>query len=175
MKLLVVGVIAAASAQTHADSNALDKLLARTDAIAKEVARVRGLPLKRAIPNDVIDRDELRRRIIALADADKAKRQAIADGLALARWGMIPIATDYRALVIDLLTEQIAGYYDTDTKKLTISRNAGDDVEWAELVLAHEIEHALQDQTSRSSKTSRPRRATQRSHAVRSSRATVSR
>ncbi|HLL25901.1 MAG TPA: hypothetical protein VK427_27370, partial [Kofleriaceae bacterium] len=38
-------------------------------------------------------------------------------------------------------------YYDPQTKKLTISASAGDDPQWAELVLAHEIDHALQDQT----------------------------
>jgi len=47
---------------------------------------------------------------------------------------------------MDVLTEQIAGYYDPDTKKLTISKSAGDDPTWAEMVLAHELDHGLQDQ-----------------------------
>jgi hypothetical protein len=59
---------------------------------------------------------------------------------------MIPPATDYEGLLIELLTEQIAGYYDPETKRLTISKSAGDDAQWAELVLAHEIDHGLQDQ-----------------------------
>jgi len=126
---------------------ALDKLLARTDAVAREVSKLRGLPLKRAIPNEVVDKDELRRRLIKMAAEDKTKRETEAEGFALARWGMIPLATDYQTMVIDLLTDQIAGYYDPDTKKLTISKSAGDDGQWAELVLAHEIEHGLQDQS----------------------------
>src|SRR5215467_3894562 len=59
---------------------------------------------------------------------------------------MIPPGTDYERLLVDLLTDQVAGYYDPDTKKLTISRSAGDDPAWAEMVLAHEIDHGLQDQ-----------------------------
>ncbi|MBA3397804.1 MAG: hypothetical protein H0T89_34590 [Deltaproteobacteria bacterium] len=126
--------------------DALAKLVARTDAVSKEVSKIRGLPLKHAIPNEVVDRDELRRRLVAMAAEDKTRTQTAAEGLALARWGMIPRATDYTALLLDLLSEQIAGYYDPETKKLTISKNAGDDPQWAELVLAHEIDHALQDQ-----------------------------
>src|SRR5262249_3881633 len=66
---------------------------------------------------------------------------------ALERWGMIPPGIDYEAMIVDLLTEQIAGYYDPETKKLTISQSAGDDPGWAEMVLAHELDHGLQDQT----------------------------
>ncbi len=126
--------------------DALAKLVARTDAVSKEVSKIRGLPLKHPIPNEVVDRDELRRRLVAMAAEDKTRTQTAAEGLALARWGMIPRATDYPALLLDVLSEQIAGYYDPETKKLTISKNAGDDPQWAELVLAHEIDHALQDQ-----------------------------
>ena len=125
----------------------LDKLLARTDAVAREVAKIRGLPLKHAIPNEVVDKDELRERLVKMASDGKTVAQTAAEGLALERWGMIPPGTDYGKLVIDLLTDQIAGYYDPETKKLTISKSAGDDASWAEMVLAHELDHGLQDQS----------------------------
>ncbi|MDB4960305.1 MAG: hypothetical protein JWP01_304 [Myxococcales bacterium] len=142
-----LGLIALLQATTAAaEPTALDKLLARTDKVAKEVAKIRGLKLKKPIPNEVVDKDELRKRLLALASEEKTQRETAAEGLALARWGLIPLATDYTALLIDLLTEQVAGYYDPETKKLTISKSAGDDPAWAELVLAHEIDHGLQDQ-----------------------------
>jgi hypothetical protein len=81
-----------------------------------------------------------------MAAEDKTRTNTVAEGLALARWGMIPLASDYEKLLVDLLTEQIAGYYDPDTKRLTISKSAGGDADWAEMVLAHEIDHGLQDQ-----------------------------
>jgi hypothetical protein len=143
---LLVFALVLVTVPASAETTALDALLARTDAVAREVAKVRGLPLKQPIPNEVVDRDELRRRLLAMAGTEKARTETAAEGLALARWGMVPLATDYTALLIDLLTEQIAGYYDPETKKLTISRSAGADLEWAELVLAHEIQHGLQDQ-----------------------------
>jgi phosphoserine phosphatase len=143
---LIVATALVTSSTARAESDALAKLLARTEAVAKEVSKVRGLPLKKPIPNDVVDRDELRKRLLVMAAEDKTKAETAADAIALARWGMIPLATDYEAMVIDLLTEQIAGYYDPETKKLTISKSAGDDPQWAEMVLAHELDHGLQDQ-----------------------------
>lgn len=131
---------------TVAADTPLDRLLARTHEVAKEVAKVRGLKLKKPIPNEVVDATEMRRRLVEMAAEDKTRKQTRGEGLALARWGMIPLATDYEALLIDLLTEQIAGYYDPKTKKLTIAASAGNDPEWAEMVLAHEIDHGLQDQ-----------------------------
>jgi hypothetical protein len=130
----------------HADADALAALLRRTDAVAREVARVRGLPLKHPIPNEIVDRAELRARLLKVAAEDKTAAESAAEGLALERWGLIPPGLNYQAMLVDLLTEQIAGYYDPDTKKLTISRSAGDDPAWAEMVLAHELDHGLQDQ-----------------------------
>ena len=151
MRRYVIGVtVAALLGATHvaaADPTPLEKLLARTDKVAREVSKIRGLPLKRPIPNDVVDKDELRKRLLTMAAEEKTAAETVAEGIALARWGMIPLSTDYKALLIDLLTEQIAGYYDPETKKLTISKTAGDDPAWAEMVLAHEIDHGLQDQS----------------------------
>ena len=139
-------LVAFAGGTAAATPSALDRLLARTDQVAKEVAKIRGLPLKRPIPNEVVDKDELRRRLLEMASQDKTRRETTAEGLAHARWGLIPLATDYEALLIELFTEQIAGYYDPETKRLTISASAGEDPDWAEMVLAHEIDHGLQDQ-----------------------------
>jgi hypothetical protein len=144
---VAVGALFLPGGHAVADGDALARLLGRTDAVAREVARIRGLPLKRPIPNEVIDRGELRARLRKMAAEDKTAAESAAEGFALERWGMIPPGTDYQAMLLDLLTEQIAGYYDPDTKKLTISQSAGEDPIWAEMVLTHEIEHGLQDQS----------------------------
>jgi hypothetical protein len=144
--VVAVAGLVAAGGRAAADGETLAALLRRTDAVAHEVARVRGLPLKQPIPNEVVDRAELRARLLKMAAEDKTAEETAAEGFALERWGMIPPGTRYEALLVDLLTDQVAGYYDPDTKKLTISRSAGEDPAWAEMVLAHEIDHGLQDQ-----------------------------
>ena len=149
MRIGIASVLCLALGATiaRADGDPLHALLGRIDAVAREVARIRGLPLKRAIPNEVVDRDEIRARLIKLAGDEKTAAQTAAEGFALERWGMIPPGTDYPALMLDLMIEQLAGYYDTETKKLTISKSAGEDPDFAELVLAHELDHGLQDQS----------------------------
>jgi hypothetical protein len=142
-----VATLAVTLGSAAADTDPLAALLARTDTIAKQVAKLRGLPLKKKIEQEVVDREELRARLMKLAAEQKTQTETRLEGLALARWGMIPLDTDYLQLMIDLLTDQIAGYYDPETKKLTISKSAGADLDWAEMVLAHELDHALQDQT----------------------------
>ena len=42
-----------------------------------------------------VDRDELRARLVKLAAEQKTQTETRAEGLALARWGMIPLDTDY--------------------------------------------------------------------------------
>lgn len=138
--------VLALASSAHADPDPLSALLARTDAVAKEVAKVRGLRLKAKIPNEVVDRAELRKRLLAEASEDKTAAETAAHGIELQRWGLVPLDYDYSAKLVDLLADQIAGYYDSKTKKLTILDSAGSDPAWAEMVLAHELDHGLQDQ-----------------------------
>src|SRR5205823_4187933 len=112
--------LVAVTATARADDATLAALLARTDAVAKEVAKIRGLPLRHAIENEVVDRDELHARLVKLASDHKTAVETAAEGIALARWGLIPLGIDYTQEMVDLLTEQVAGYYDPETKKLTI-------------------------------------------------------
>jgi hypothetical protein len=68
-----------------------------------------------------------------------------ADELAVKRWGLLGLDVDYQKLVLDVLTEQIAGFYDPKEQKLYISSAWSADLQ-ADMVMAHEIDHALQDQ-----------------------------
>jgi hypothetical protein len=114
--------------------------------LTREVSKVRGLPAKHPIASEEVDRDELHARLVKLASDGKTAEETRVEGLALARWGLIPASLDYTGLMVDLMTDQIAGYYDPATKTLTINKAAQADPQWAEMVLAHEIDHGLQDQ-----------------------------
>ena len=60
------------------------------------------------------------------------------------RFGMVPDTMDLKKFLVDLLTEQIIGYYDPKTKVLYIVN--GSPAEAAEITITHELVHALQDQ-----------------------------
>ena len=60
------------------------------------------------------------------------------------QFGLIPRSMDLRQFMLDLLTEQVAGYYDPTAKTLYVVE--GDDEAVAGITIAHELVHALQDQ-----------------------------
>lgn len=59
-------------------------------------------------------------------------------------FALISPTTDLRRLMLDLYSEQVAGYYDPDSSALFVVRGADPLV--LRLILAHELVHALQDQ-----------------------------
>jgi hypothetical protein len=61
--------------------------------------------------------------------------------------GIVPDSVDVRRLLLDVLGEQVAGYYDADSSKLFVIR--GGDPQLLRITLAHELVHALQDQHTR--------------------------
>ena len=58
--------------------------------------------------------------------------------------GLIPDTLDLRAFMLDLLTEQVVGYYDPETKVLYVVEEAPADQ--VSIIISHELVHALQDQ-----------------------------
>ena len=58
--------------------------------------------------------------------------------------GLLPASMDLRRFMLDLLTEQVAGYYDPKAKTLYVVEG-GDEAVTA-ITISHELVHALQDQ-----------------------------
>ncbi len=120
--------------------------LQKTDEIAKKVADLRGLSIRHAIKRGLMSKAEIRQRILERMDQEYAPDDLLAEGLAMKRMGMLPADADYKQLVIDLLTDEIAGFYDPWERELYIAgwqQNSGG---MADGIMAHEIDHALQDQ-----------------------------
>lgn len=144
--LLAAAAIAPDRAGAADADDWVTQLIARTDVIAAKVAKIRGLALKRPIEKGVVNDDQLRARILARMDEDNPPAKRLVDAAAAKRWGLVPWTTDLDALVIDLLTEQIAGFYDPRERKLYIASSHSSNPAEADMVMAHEIDHALQDQ-----------------------------
>lgn len=58
--------------------------------------------------------------------------------------GLLPDTLDLHALLLDIYTEQVVGYYDPERERLYVIEHA--DIRDAAPVLAHELVHALQGQ-----------------------------
>ena len=120
------------------------ELLASASAIAERVAEIRQLPRLAEIPKGVQDREQLRAMLIERFEEEVPQDVFLAEERVFQRVGLFPADLDYRELMLDLLTEQIAGFYDQSAKELYIMAGLPERVQ--KPAMAHEIFHAIQDQ-----------------------------
>jgi hypothetical protein len=127
-----------------ADDASPADLVAMAAQVREPVERLSGLEL----------RAPLRMRWQSRADARSYVEQRLAQEMPPERLegvrltyvtlGVLPDTLDLRALLLDLYTEQVLGYYDPRSESLFLVE--GEDVEMLRPVLIHEMVHALQDQ-----------------------------
>jgi hypothetical protein len=108
------------------------------------VAEASGLQFKREPVVLRRSRAQVRDYVIHKFDEDLPPADLAGLQSALRLFGLIPDSLELRPTMIDLLTEQIAGYYDPDSNALYIPA----DIQPSQLriVVSHELVHALQDQ-----------------------------
>lgn len=116
------------------------------DDVVVRVQEVRELTFDR-IPEPIyLSAPELSARAAGYAE-DYPVDEAAHDSELLSSLGAVPDGTDLKELTATALGEQVAGFYDTESKQIVVSGDpeAGlDPIQ--ELTLAHEFEHALADQ-----------------------------
>jgi hypothetical protein len=132
-------------AQTAAPANAQNAaIVSTTAAMLKETSELRELSILKAVKSGAQSRTDIERMIIKNLDADTTPAEMHAAEMLLRAFGLAPNDFAYRAFLIKLLTEQVAGYYDPKAQQFYLA-------DWIELegqkpVMAHELTHALQDQ-----------------------------
>src|SRR5262245_52613939 len=113
-----------------------------------EVAEAGGVPFKRDVPLAFIGRAELASYLKELIDAEYPAGRARSDERLLQAFDLLPRGTDLRALRGRLLEENVAGFYDErpDRRRLYAVSEDRSFTPMNQIVLAHELRHALQDQ-----------------------------
>jgi len=116
--------------------------------LQEEVAEAGGLPFRRDVPVDFLKREELAAYLRELFDAEYTMEQARADERLLRALGLLPPDTDLRALRARVLEESVAGFYDERPGKRRLYAVSEDRTfsPMNQVVLAHELRHAQQDQ-----------------------------
>lgn len=119
-------------------------IVATTTAVLKETSEIRQLSVVRPVRSGAQSRREIERMVVRNLDEQTTPAEMHASEAALKKLGLVPPEFRYREFIIKLLTEQVAGYYDTKTAQFYLA-------DWIELegqkpVMAHELTHALQDQ-----------------------------
>jgi len=108
------------------------------------IEEVTGLKFKTDPKIEARSRDDVRAFLEKRFREDLPDEEIAGSGAAYRRLGLIPDTLDLRAFMLDLLTEQVVGYYDPETKVLYVVEEAPP--EQASIIIAHELVHALQDQ-----------------------------
>jgi hypothetical protein len=108
-----------------------------------------------------LDRAGLRTKLREDFEKEMPEEKVVAERNALASFGLLPPDLDLKQTVLGLLTEEVAGFYDPDTKKLYLIKEEpkeeaggfferlfkkGFDPDEQKMLLVHEMSHALMDQ-----------------------------
>ena len=119
-------------------------IIAATTEVLKETSEIRELAILRPVKSGAQSRTEIERMLIKNLNEQTTPAEMHAMEVSLRKFGLAPKEFEYRAFIIKLLTEQVAGYYDPREQEFHLA-------DWLELesqkpVMAHELTHALQDQ-----------------------------
>jgi hypothetical protein len=113
--------------------------------IQTQVVEERGLHPKYPVPVVLLSPAELRQNVVNDYETDYTDEEAADDVLELSTIGLLEPGFDLRTLMVNLLSEQIAGYYDNETKEMFVVQ--GQSFEGPErFTYSHEYTHVLQDQ-----------------------------
>jgi hypothetical protein len=135
----------ASSAQDNAHGG--PEFARAADEILQQMSDLLHLPIKHPLKKSLRSKDEIRAYLIREENEDKNDDQRYADRKALEAFGLIPKDFPLDSFMIDVLTDQVAGLYDPKAGEFYIADwiPAGEQ----KTVMAHELTHALVDQSFR--------------------------
>jgi len=122
-----------------------EELFRDVDQIMQFASKETGLPIKKEVKRQLVTRDEVVAYLQKNMAEDKDAQRLQRSELVLKKFGLLPRDFDLQTFLVALLREQVAGYYDIKTK--TVNLLDWIDSEQQRPVLAHELTHALQDQS----------------------------
>ncbi len=120
--------------------------LTARSAVEKAVVQIRGLGFLQPVTYDVVTREGIRDTLRHKLDEQYSETDFQNIGAGLTALGLIQPGYPLRQKYLDLLGEQLAAFYDQHQHKLFMFRDASLENSQNQIILAHELTHALQDQ-----------------------------
>jgi hypothetical protein len=108
------------------------------------VERATGLKFKTPPVVERRSRTQVRDYVVHKLDEDLPPAELAGVQSAYRLFGLLPDTLDLRATMVNLLTEQVAGYYDPDSNALYVAADV--DSQLIRTTVSHELIHALQAQ-----------------------------
>src|SRR6476620_2918780 len=122
-----------------------EELFRDVDTILSFASKDTALPIKHEVKRRLASREEVVSYLKKNMAEDKDVQRLRRTELVLKKFGLLPKDYDLQKFLVTLLEEQVAGYYDAKTKMVNLLDWVQPDAQRP--VLAHELTHALQDQS----------------------------
>jgi hypothetical protein len=115
------------------------------DEVLGQMSQLLDLPVKEPLKKTLRSKKEIREYLVREEKDDKDAALRDADTKTLEAFGLIPKDFPLESFMLDVLTDQIAGLYDPKAREFYIADWIPADEQKA--VMAHELTHALEDQS----------------------------
>jgi len=120
------------------------EFLQAADEVLAEMSKLLSLPILSPLKKSLRSREEIKAYLLQKMKEDNDADKRYADQKSMEKFGLLPKDYPLEQTLVKVLTEQIAGLYDPDSKEFFIANwNTEGDVR---MVMAHELTHALHDQ-----------------------------
>lgn len=121
------------------------ELLQSVDEVLHFVSKDTLLPIKHNVKKSIVSREQVEKYVSDKFKDDVDRIRFERSELVLKKFGLLPRTFNLHDYMIKLLAEQVAGYYDEKSKTMNL-------LDWIspvmqKPVMAHELTHALQDQS----------------------------
>ncbi|HEX8463654.1 MAG TPA: hypothetical protein VF627_03465 [Abditibacterium sp.] len=142
--LLIFPIAFGFSAASHAAPATPAATQQMVDRVLKETSAIRGLSIKRPVVSGVQSIKGVEAMVEGQLKTQTSANELRATEIFLTQLGLAPAGFGLKKYYVGMMGEQIAGYYESKTKKFYTSSNV--DSGQLEMVMSHELTHALQDQ-----------------------------
>ena len=122
-----------------------EQLFRDVDTILDFASKDTALEIKHSVKRRLTSREEVVTYLKKSMAEDKDVQRLRRTEFVLKKFGLLPKDFDLQSFLVGLLEEQVAGYYDAKTKTVNLLDWVVPDLQRP--VLAHELTHALQDQS----------------------------
>ena len=135
----------ASTPSATAGSQSSQAFMQAADQVLAEMSKILDLPILEPLKKSLRSKEQIRAYLIQQEKQDRTDAQRYADDKSLEAFGLIPKGFPLDSFMLDVLTDQIAGLYDPKAHEFYIA-------DWIALedqkpVMAHELTHALEDQS----------------------------
>src|SRR5262245_47577870 len=117
-------VLASAQAQSEGPPTAQSRPKNKAEQVAakieKQVEKIRGIKLESPVKIGVYDKATLKAFLLKNAEKELAPERIDPQVRALKALELLPQSFDFKKVLLDMLNEQVAGFYDPDTKELRL-------------------------------------------------------